>query len=206
MDAGTKKVLIIIGAIIGGILLAVLLFAGYVAAKYNAIVTMDESIKAGWAQVDNQLQRRSDLIPNLVETVKGYARHEKEVFIQVTEARAKVAGAGTISEKIQANNQLTGALSRLLLVVERYPDLKASTNFIRLQDESSTNFIRLQDELAGTENRIAVERRRYNEAVETYNKYIRQFPNNLLVATFNFETATFYEIPDTAKERPEVKF
>lgn len=195
MDAGTKKVLVIIGLIIGGIFLAALLFAGYVTAKYNAIVTMDESIKAAWAQVDNQLQRRSDLIPNLVETVKGYARHEKDVFLQVTEARAKVAGAGTISEKIEANNQLTGALSRLLLVVERYPDLKASTNFIRLQDE-----------LAGTENRIAVERRRYNEAVKNYNAYIRQFPNNLLATTFNFETATFYEIPDTAKERPDVKF
>ena len=195
MNAGTKKVLVVIGIIIGGIFLAALLFAGYVTAKYNAIVTMDESIKAAWAQVDNQLQRRSDLIPNLVETVKGYARHEKDVFLQVTEARAKVAGAGTISEKIEANNQLTGALSRLLLVVERYPDLKASTNFIRLQDE-----------LAGTENRIAVERRRYNEAVKNYNAYIRQFPNNLLATTFNFETATFYEIPDTAKERPDVKF
>ena len=195
MDAGTKKVLVIVGLIIGGIFLSALLFVGYVAAKYNAIVTMDESIKAAWAQVDNQLQRRSDLIPNLVETVKGYARHEKDVFVQVTEARAKVAGAGTISEKIEANNQLTGALGRLLLVVERYPDLKASTNFIRLQDE-----------LAGTENRIAVERRRYNQTVETYNKYIRQFPNKLFAATFNFGMATFYKIPDTAKERPDVKF
>ena len=195
MNSGTKKALVVIGVFLGAILLGAFLVVGYVAAKYNTIVKMDESIKAAWAQVDNQLQRRSDLIPNLVETVKGYAHHEKDVFLQVTEARAKVAGAANISEKIKANGQLTGALSRLLLVVERYPDLKANTNFIRLQDE-----------LAGTENRIAVERRRYNEAVKSYNAFIRQFPNNLLAATFRFEKAPFYEIPEAAKERPDVKF
>jgi len=195
MNSGTKKTISVIGVILGVVILVALSIAGYVTARYNTIVKMDESIKAAWAQVDNQLQRRSDLIPNLVETVKGYARHEKSVFLQVTEARAKVAGAATISEKIAANNQLTGALSRLLLVVERYPDLKASTNFIRLQDE-----------LAGTENRIAVERRRYNEAVKSYNAYIRQFPNNLFAAAFGFKKALFYQVSEVAKERPKVKF
>ena len=195
MNSGTKKTISVIGVILGVVILVALSIAGYVTARYNTIVKMDESIKAAWAQVDNQLQRRSDLIPNLVETVKGYARHEKSVFLQVTEARAKVAGAATISEKIAANNQLTGALSRLLLVVERYPDLKASTNFIRLQDE-----------LAGTENRIAVERRRYNEAVKSYNAYIRQFPNNLFATAFGFKKALFYQVSEVAKERPKVKF
>jgi LemA protein len=145
--------------------------------------------------VENQLQRRYDLIPNYVETVKGYAAHEKEVFIKVTEARSKVGSAGSISEKIGANNQLSAALSRLLLVVERYPELKANTNFIRLQDE-----------LAGTENRIAVERRRFNETVKVYNVEIRSFPTNLIAAFFGFEKATFFEVPKERQEAPKVKF
>jgi LemA protein len=152
-------------------------------------------VKAAWAQVENQLQRRFDLIPNLVETVKGYASHEKEVFVQVTQARSRVAGAGSVGDKIEANNQLTAALSRLLLVVERYPELKANTNFIRLQDE-----------LAGTENRIAVERRRYNEAVKTYNIKIRRFPTNLIAGMFGFEKATFFQVPKEAQQAPKVKF
>ena len=156
---------------------------------------MDEGVKAAWAQVENQLQRRYDLIPNLVETVKGYAAHEKEVFLRVTEARSKVAGATTIGDKIQANNGLSAALSRLLLVVERYPELKANTNFIRLQDE-----------LAGTENRISVERRRYNETVKTYNIKIRRFPTNLLAGMFGFEKAAFFEVPKERQEAPKVRF
>jgi LemA protein len=162
---------------------------------YNKLVTFDEEVKEAWAQVETVLQRRYDLIPNLVETVKGYAGHEKEVFIKVTEARSKVAGAGTIPDKIKANNQLTSALSRLLVVVERYPDLKANQNFIRLQDE-----------LAGTENRIAVARRRYNEAVKRYNVGIRKFPQNLMAKYFDFEKASFYEAPEAAAEVPKVKF
>ncbi len=162
---------------------------------YNTFVNLDESVKASWAQVDNQLQRRYDLIPNLVETVKGYAKQEREVFIKVTEARSRVGGATKIPDKIKANNELTGALSRLLVVMERYPDLK-----------SNQNFIRLQDELAGTENRIAVERRRYNEAVKTYNVKIRSFPENMLAGTFGFSKATFFEVPEAAKAAPKVKF
>jgi LemA protein len=162
---------------------------------YNNLVTLDEGVKEAWSQVDTQLQRRFDLIPNLVETVKGFAAQEKEVFIGVTEARSKVAGAGTIPEKIEANNQLTSALSRLLVVVERYPDIK-----------SNQNFIRLQDELAGTENRISVARRRYNEAVKALNVAVRNFPSNLIANWFDFEKAEFYEAPAEAAAPPKVQF
>jgi LemA protein len=188
----TQKTLLIIAVIL---LLVVVIPYSYLKGTYNTLVTMDETVKASWAQVENQLQRRYDLIPNYVETVKGYAAHEKEVFIKVTEARSKVAGAGTINEKIQANNELSSALSRLLVVVERYPELKANTNFIRLQDE-----------LAGTENRIAVERRRFNEAVKAYNIKIRTFPTNILAGLFGFEKATFFEVPKERQEAPQVKF
>jgi len=191
MSRGQKTGLIIIGVII----LLILIPYGYLKGTYNSLVTMDESVKAAWAQVENQLQRRSDLIPNLVETVKGFASQEKDVFIKVTEARSRVAGAGTISEKIDANNQLSSALSRLLVVVERYPELK-----------SNTNFLRLQDELAGTENRIAVERMRFNETVRAYNTKIRSFPTNIIAGMFGFERATFFEVPKEAQEAPKVKF
>ncbi|MCE5283767.1 MAG: LemA family protein [Deltaproteobacteria bacterium] len=162
---------------------------------YNRFVTLDEAVKSSWAQVENQLQRRFDLIPNLVETVKGYAKQEKDVLVEVTNARARVGGAATVPDKIAANNELSGALSRLLLIVERYPDLK-----------SNQNFLRLQDELAGTENRISVERRRYNEAVQTYNVAIRSFPANLLAGMFGFGKAAFFEAPAAAKTAPQVKF
>lgn len=162
---------------------------------YNTFVSLDEAVAGSWAQVENQLQRRYDLIPNLVETVKGYAKHEKSVFIDVTNARSKVGGAGNVSEKIKANNELTTALGRLLVVVERYPELKANQNFIRLQDE-----------LAGTENRIAVERRRYNEMVKTYNIKIRSFPANLLARMYGFDKAAFFEAPEVAKAVPKIKF
>jgi LemA protein len=182
---------------ISGIVIVVVLLLIFFSIKgtYNSLVRLDESIKGAWAQVENQLQRRYDLIPNYVETVKGYARHEKEVFLRVTEARAKVGAATNIQDKIGANNELSTALSRLLLVVERYPDLKANQNFIRLQDE-----------LAGTENRIAVERRRYNEAVKTYNVKIRSFPTNILAGMFGFTMAEFFKAPEIAKEVPKVKF
>ena len=162
---------------------------------YNSLVSLDEGVKESWAQVETQLQRRYDLIPNYVETVKGYAAQEKDVFIKVTEARSKVGQAQSIPDKIEANNELTSALSRLLVVVEQYPQLK-----------SNENFIRLQDELAGTENRIAVARRRYNEAVKTYNVSVRSFPQNLVAKFFTFEKATFFEAPEAAKEAPKVKF
>lgn len=191
MSNTLKTVLIIVGILIVIILVPLL----YLKGTYNTLVTMDEGVKAAWAQVENQLQRRYDLIPNYVETVKGYAAHEKEVFLKVTEARSKVAGAKSINDKIQANNQLSSALSRLLVVVERYPDLKANTNFIRLQDE-----------LAGTENRIAVERRRFNETVRIFNTKIRRFPTNMIAGMFGFEKAAFFEVPKERQEAPKVKF
>ena len=191
MTSKQKKLLIIAAIVI----FVILVPYSYLKGTYNSLVTMDEGVKAAWAQVENQLQRRYDLIPNLVETVKGYAAHEKEVFLKVTEARAKVGGATTINDKIAANNSLSAALSRLLLVVERYPDLKANTNFIRLQDE-----------LAGTENRIAVERRRYNETVKVYNIKIRRFPTNLLAGMFGFDKAAFFQVPKERQEAPKVKF
>jgi LemA protein len=191
MSRGLKTVLIIVGILI---LLLVIPYS-YLKGTYNSLVTMDEGVKGAWAQVENQLQRRYDLIPNLVETVKGFASQEREVFIKVAEARSKVAGAGSIDDKIEANNQLSSALSRLLVVVERYPELK-----------SNTNFIRLQDELAGTENRIAVERRRFNETVRAYNTKIRSFPTNLIAGMFGFEKATFFEVPKERQEAPQVRF
>ncbi len=189
MDSGKigRGLLVILGLL--GLFVVVLI------GQYNSLVKLDEARKASWAQVENQLQRRYDLIPNLVETVKGYAAHEKEVLLEVTEARARVGQAKTPEEKIEANYSLTSALSRLLVVVERYPDLKANQNFIRLQDE-----------LAGTENRIAVERRRYNEAVRAYNAKIRSFPSNIIASWFGFDRARFFETPQEAKEAPKVKF
>jgi LemA protein len=191
MSRTVKAVLIAVGIVV----LLALSFLMYIRGTYNGLVAMDESVGAAWAQVENQLQRRFDLIPNYVETVKGYAAHEREVLTEVTEARAKVGGAATVPEKIQANNQLSSALSRLLVVVERYPDLKASANFLRLQDE-----------LAGTENRIAVERRRFNEAVRAYNTTIRSFPANVIAGMFGFEKAVFFEAPPEAQTVPSVKF
>jgi len=187
-----KRNLLIVAAVIVIVLVS---FYSFFKGTYNSFVTLDESVKASWAQVENQLQRRYDLIPNLVETVKGYASHEREVFIDVTTARSKVGGATSIPDKISANNQLSGALGRLLVVAERYPDLKANQNFIRLQDE-----------LAGTENRIAVERRRYNEAVKTYNIKIRSFPENILAGLYGFSKSAFFEVPEGAKAAPQVKF
>ena len=191
MSKTMKTVLIIVGILI----LIIAIPYSYLKGTYNSLVIMDESVKGAWAQVENQLQRRYDLIPNYVETVKGYAKHEKDVFVKVTEARSKVAGAKSINEKIKSNSQLSSALARLLVVVERYPDLKANTNFIRLQDE-----------LAGTENRIAVERRRFNETVKALNIKMRSFPTNIIAGMFGFEKAAFFEVPKERQEAPKVKF
>ena len=187
-----KKILLIVAIVL--VVLAGSLYS-FFKGTYNGFVALDEAVKSSWAQVENQLQRRYDLIPNLVETVKGYAKQEQEVLVAVTNARAKVGGATTVPDKIGANNELSGALSRLLVVVERYPDLK-----------SNQNFLRLQDELAGTENRIAVERRRYNEAVQAYNVAVRSFPANLLAGLYGFEKAAFFEAPAAAQAVPQVKF
>lgn len=187
-----KKTLIVVLVVV--LILGVALYSFFV-GNYNKFVKMDVGIKAAWAQVENQLQRRYDLIPNLVESVKGYAKQEKDVLVEVTNARAKVGGAGNIPDKIAANNQLTSALSRLMLVVEKYPDLK-----------SNQNFLKLQDELAGTENRIAVERMRYNETVQVFNEAIRTFPANLLAGMYGFKEAAFFKVEEAAKAAPKVKF
>jgi LemA protein len=191
MDSKKKTLLVVLAVIVVLAISAYSFFAG----NYNKFVALDQAVKSAWAQVENQLQRRLDLIPNLVETVKGYAKQEKDVMIEVTNARAKAGQAATVSDKITANNELSGALSRLLLVVERYPDLK-----------SNQNFLHLQDELAGTENRIAVERMRYNEAVKIYNQTIKSFPANLIAGMFGFKEATFFEAPKEAKAAPKVQF
>jgi LemA protein len=180
---------------IGVVGLIVIVFVLVLVYYYNRIRVLANRIEEAWAQIDVQLKKRYDLVPNLVETVKGYAGHERDVLIKVTEARSRVGSAGTIDEKIEANNQLSSALARLLVVVERYPDLKANQNFIRLQDE-----------LAGTENRISVERRRYNEAVQSYNIKLRSFPENMLAGMFGFQKKNFFEAPQAAAEAPKVKF
>jgi len=162
---------------------------------YNQMVSMKEQIDAAWAQVENQLQRRNDLIPNLVEVTKGYATHEREIFNHVADARARLLAGGTRDEKIAAANDLGGALGRLLALAERYPDLKANQQFARLSDE-----------LAGTENRIAVERMRYNDAVRVYNAYIKSVPTVLYSGALGFKPEKYFEPPEEAKKVPKVDF
>ena len=186
---------IVVGLALGVILLGALFVGLYVKSTYNDLVSKQEQNKTAWAQVENQLQRRYDLIPNYVETVKGYAKQETTIFTAIADARARIGSAQSVKEKIDANNQLSGALARLLVVVENYPELK-----------STENFMRLQDELAGTENRIATERMRYNDAVRAYNVRMRQFPANLVAAAFNFEQSPLFEAPESAKQAPKVAF
>lgn len=163
---------------------------------YNGIVTKHETIAAKWAQVESQLQRRGDLIPNLVSSVKGYAAHEKTVFEDVTKARSQWANASTVDEKVKAAAGMDQAISRLLLVAENYPQLKADQTFLKLMDE-----------LSGTENRIAVERMRYNEAVRDYNVTVRVFPANIIAGAFGYRPATeYFKAEEKAKAVPEVKF
>jgi LemA protein len=162
---------------------------------YNQLVAQRESIDAAWAQVENQLQRRNDLIPNLVEVTKGYAKHEKEIFEAVAEARAKLIGARSRDEQIEAANQVSSALSRLLAISEAYPQLKADAQFARLSDE-----------LAGTENRISTERRRYNETVQAFNTSIKRFPTLIFAGCLGFEPAKYFEAPEAAQAVPRVQF
>jgi LemA protein len=186
------KALIAIGIIV------LLIFAGassYIGAK-NQMVTKNESVKAAWSQVDIVLQRRADLIPNLVETVKGFALQEQTVFGDIARARSRLLSANTPADKIAANQQLDGALGRLLVVVENYPQLK-----------SNENFLRLQDELAGTENRIAVERKRYNDALQDYNTYIGLFPNSFWAGIAGFKrNDAYFAASEGAKTVPKVDF
>lgn len=191
MSKGLKITLIIIG---------ILLLVGFSTFRwgingYNNVIAMDENIKGKWAQVENQLKRRYDLIPNLIETVKGYAAHEKELFEHIADARTKYFQANSVKEKIQASNQLEGVLSRLLLLREAYPNLKANESFLKLQDS-----------LEGTENRIAVERKRYNEAVQLLNTFRRTFFGRFFASLAGVSSAEYYEIPEAEKEVPKVKF
>jgi LemA protein len=187
------KVVLAVVAIIVGI--AVVLGGGYVSTR-NKIVTMDEQVKSNWAQVDVVLQRRADLIPNLVNTVKGFAAHEETVYADIANARAALLGAKTPSDKIAANGQLDGALGRLLAISENYPQLK-----------SNENFLRLQDELAGTENRIAVERKRYNDSIQAYNTYIRQFPNSMFASWTGYKpNDAYFQASQASRQVPTVEF
>jgi len=177
---------------IGLLALFALLLPG---CSYNRFVSQDEAIKAQWAQVENQLQRRNDLIPNLVNTVKGYASHEQAVFQAVDDSRARLAGAKTPEDTMSAANAQSSALARLLAVVENYPQLKANEQFNRLMDE-----------LSGTENRIAVERMRYNQRVQEYNTLRRQFPANVTATLFSFKEHAFFQAPAEARQVPKVDF
>jgi LemA protein len=182
------------------VLIVLALVVGFVFMQYvgvrNTLVTKDQAVKAAWSQVDIVLQRRADLIPNLVETVKGFAQQEQTVFGDIARARSALLSAGTPSEKIAANQQLDGAIGRLLVIVENYPQLK-----------SNENFLRLQDELAGTENRIAVERKRYNDALQDYNTYLLKFPNNLIAGFAGFKpNEAYFQASEASRQVPKVDF
>ncbi|NOZ69027.1 MAG: LemA family protein [Deferribacteres bacterium] len=191
MSKGLKTALIIVGVVL---LLAFMTFSWF-RSGYDRVIAMDENVRASWAQVENQLKRRYDLIPNLVETVKGYAAHEKELFENIAKARTQYFNAKSVKDKIKASNQLEGVLSRLLLLREAYPQLKANESFLKLQDS-----------LEGTENRIAVERKRYNEAVRQLNTYIRTFFGRFFAAIAGVSSAEYYEVPEAEKGAPKVKF
>ena len=190
------KPLKIFGIVAAVVVLMVIIVISSVVGRRNQMVTMREAVRQSWSQIDVVIQRRSDLVPNLVATVKGIAAQEKEVFSNIADARARLAGAQSPSDRMAANDRLTGALGRLLVIVENYPVLK-----------SNENFLRLQDELAGTENRIAVERRRYNQSVQAYNTYIQLFPNNLVASMSGFsQEEGYFEAAPEAREVPAVQF
>jgi LemA protein len=184
----TSIILIVVAA-------AAVLLVGTCAVQYNSLVSSSETVDASWSQVQNVLQRRADLIPNLVETVKGYAAHEKEIFTEVANARSRLIGAKTPAQAEAAESSMNSALGRLLVIAERYPDLKANEQFSKLQDE-----------LAGTENRIVVERMRYNETVRGYNTKLRRFPTNLFAGVTGFKTREYFQAPQNAQDVPKVDF
>lgn len=186
-----KKGLVVIGIIIA----AIVLLGMVLMSSYNNFVTLEENVDQSYAQIENQLQRRLDLIPNLVNTVKGYASHEKEVIASISDARARLAGAKTVEEEATANAELSGALSRLLVVVENYPNLKADQQFTQLMDE-----------LSGTENRISVARKDYNDQVAVYNKRIKQFPGAIIAGITGFDEKDYFTADPKAAEAPEVDF
>ncbi|MGE7984110.1 LemA family protein [Solibacillus sp. NPDC093137] len=186
-----SAVLVALIAIVALIVIAAML----VVPKYNKLVTGEETVDAAWAQVENQLQRRFDLVPNLVNTVKGYAEHEEEIFTQIADARTQYGNANTVEETADANNELSSALARLLVVVENYPNLKADVQFTRLMDE-----------LAGTENRLTVARKDYNDTVQQFNNDVRRFPGNLIAGMFSFNQKDYFEIKEGVEEAPAVDF
>jgi len=202
MSKGLKSVLIVVAVIA----VCVFSFYSFFAGNYNKIVGMDEGVKSQWAQVENVYQRRFDLIPNLVATVKGYAKHESDVFTQIAEARSKAGGVMNISDEVlkdpesfkrfqKAQGELGSALQRLLVVTENYPQLKADANFLALQDQ-----------LEGTENRITVERQRYNEVVKTYNVFIKQFPRSIIANMNGFREKPYFSADEGAEKAPAVSF
>jgi LemA protein len=201
-----KNVLIGCGVVVAIVVIIAIILISYGIKSYNNMVKMDEGVKAKWSQVENVYQRRLDLIPNLVETVKGYAAHERETFQAVTEARAKAGGTLNVPGQAltdpqmfqqfqQAQGALSSALSRLMVVVEKYPDLKANENFLSLQSQ-----------LEGTENRIAVERKRFNEAAMAFNTYIKQFPRVILANMYGFKEKLYFKAQEGADQAPKVKF
>ncbi len=191
MSKGVRILLIVLGVLV----LLGLLVGGWAIGNYNKAVAMDEKVKASWAQVENQLKRRYDLIPNLVETVKGYASHEKELFENIARYRTQYFQAKAPGEKMEASNQLETVLSRLLVLRETYPELKANESFLKLQDS-----------LEGTENRIAVERKRYNDSVQILNTYRRTFMGRFFAALAGVEKADYFETPEAEQSAPKVKF
>lgn len=181
-------------ALIVVVVLVVILVA-QVIGVYNGTVELNEDVESKWSQVENNLQRRADLIPNLVATVKGYAKHEETIFTDIADARSKLAGAGNMGELADANDELSGALSRLLVVVENYPQLKADKNFIQLMDN-----------LESTENRIAISRKDYNDTVQTFNTRIKKFPTNVFVNLFGFDEREYFEADEGSLNMPDVSF
>jgi LemA protein len=186
-----KNLLIVLGVIVA----LALVVGGWLMAGYNRVVTMDENVKTAWAQVDNQLKRRYDLIPNLVETVKGYAAHERGTFEHIADARTKYFQAQDVKGKIEASGDLERALSRLLVLQENYPQLKANESFLKMMDS-----------LEGTENRLSVERKRYNDAVRTLNTYIRTVYGRFFAGLAGVSKAEYYQVPEAEKAAPKVKF
>lgn len=186
-----KKALVPILIVVG----IIVLIAALLIPSYNGFVDSNENVNQAYAQVETQLQRRVDLIPNLVETVKGFAEQEREILTEIADARARLAGADSPTEQAEANNELGGALSRLLVIVENYPDLK-----------SDANFRQLMDELAGTENRLSVARQDYNEAVSSHNRKVNRMPGALIAGIFGFDEREYFEAEDGAEEAPEVDF
>lgn len=177
------------------IIILVAIGAFWFIGQQNSIIRLEENIDGAWSEVENQLQRRSDLIPNLVATVRGFAEQEEQIFTEIADARARLAGAGSVGETAESYEELQGALSRLLVVVENYPQL-----------QSNENFIRLQDELAGTENRIAVARQRYNSTVQEFNTRIRLFPTRIVANRLGLNQREYFEISEAAREVPRVDF